>query len=163
MLCIRVADSPYRAVRRTKPLNVQVAPLASAGQRAAAVVFISAQEYQTVPASSVLQDLLNLTPAEARVTAALVSGKTIKQFAEETEVTLNTVRTHLKSVFSKTGVSRQSDLVRLRCDPYQVRASEAQHRCPEAARNARRFSSSGFNYVDNPTPCRPRLQLGRVA
>jgi DNA-binding CsgD family transcriptional regulator/PAS domain-containing protein len=92
---------------------LQVAPLASSGQRAAAVVFIRAPEYQTVSGSSVLQDLLDLTPAEARLTSALVSGKTIRQFAEEAEVTLNTARTHLKSVFSKTGVSRQADLVRL--------------------------------------------------
>jgi DNA-binding CsgD family transcriptional regulator/PAS domain-containing protein len=95
------------------PLKLQVAPLASCGPRAAAIVFITAPEYQRVSESSMLQDLLDLTPAEARLTAAVVSGKTIKQFAEEAEVTLNTARTHLKSVFAKTGVSRQADLVRL--------------------------------------------------
>jgi DNA-binding CsgD family transcriptional regulator/PAS domain-containing protein len=95
------------------PLKLQVVPLASSGPRAAAIVFISAPEYHPVSESSMLQDLLDLTPAEARLTAALVSGKTIKRFAEEAGVTLNTARTHLKSVFSKTGVSRQADLVRL--------------------------------------------------
>jgi len=95
------------------PLTLQVAPLASSVRRAAAIIFITAPEYQPVSGSLMLQDLLDLTPAEARLTAALVSGQTIKQFAEEAEVTLNTARTHLKSVFAKTGVSRQADLVRL--------------------------------------------------
>lgn len=94
------------------PLKLQVAPLSS-GSRAAAILLITAPEYQAVPESEMLQDLLDLTPAEARLAAALVAGKTIKQFAEEVEVTLNTARTQLKSVFSKTGVSRQADLVRL--------------------------------------------------
>jgi DNA-binding CsgD family transcriptional regulator len=57
--------------------------------------------------------LLDLTPAEARWTAVIAGGGTIQQFAQGSQVSLNTARTLLKRVFSKTGVSRQAELVRL--------------------------------------------------
>jgi DNA-binding CsgD family transcriptional regulator len=43
----------------------------------------------------------------------LVSGRDPKEIAEETETTQNTVRYQLKAVYRKTGVNRQTQLVRL--------------------------------------------------
>ena len=60
-----------------------------------------------------LMRLFGLTRAEARLTAALADGKSVEEIALENGTTLNTTRTHLKSVLSKTGTSRQGELVAL--------------------------------------------------
>ena len=61
----------------------------------------------------VLREGLGLTAAEADLAAALTSGQSLADHAEERERSLSTVRTHLRSVFAKTGTSRQSELVRM--------------------------------------------------
>jgi DNA-binding CsgD family transcriptional regulator len=43
----------------------------------------------------------------------LANGLTLDQASAELGVSRNTARTHLRSLFSKTGVSRQTMLVRL--------------------------------------------------
>jgi DNA-binding CsgD family transcriptional regulator/PAS domain-containing protein len=99
------------------PLKLQIAPLASSsgpvGRRASVAIFIAEPEPTAKPDPALLGALLDLSPAEARLTAAIASGGTIRQFAEQAGVSLNTTRTLLKRVFSKTGVSRQAELVRL--------------------------------------------------
>ena len=57
--------------------------------------------------------LFGLTPMEGNLLLALGEGQTLKQYSEDHHVTYNTARTHLRSVFAKTGTSKQSDLVRL--------------------------------------------------
>jgi pimeloyl-ACP methyl ester carboxylesterase/DNA-binding CsgD family transcriptional regulator len=52
-----------------------------------------------------------LTPAEARLTQKLVSGLTLDTYATEQGISLSTVKTQLKAVFSKTGVNRQAELI----------------------------------------------------
>jgi DNA-binding CsgD family transcriptional regulator len=100
-----------------RSLGVFVAPSVSVkmgiGARPAAVVFVTDPEQDISADAGQLEQLLELTPAEARLATALAQGQTVQEFAESAAVSLNTVRTHLKSIFSKTGVSRQSDLVRL--------------------------------------------------
>ena len=111
------------------PLRILAAPLADgfrgsaqrwgsirpghAGRRPAVVLFISSPGEASAPAAIRREQLLNLTPAEARLASALVEGKTVKEFAEEAGVSLNTARTHLKRVFHKTGVKRQAELMRV--------------------------------------------------
>ncbi len=60
-----------------------------------------------------LQGLFDLTPAEARIANGLLDGKTLGQIAVDRNISVQTVRTQLKSVLSKTRTSRQVDLVRL--------------------------------------------------
>ena len=57
--------------------------------------------------------LYGLTPAEGRLAALLANGKHIESAAHLLGVSIHTVRTHLKHIFSKTETSSQSDLVRL--------------------------------------------------
>jgi len=52
-----------------------------------------------------------LTPAEARVAAALARGQSPEQICLDAGVTINTVRSQLRSIFEKTGTSRQTELV----------------------------------------------------
>jgi DNA-binding CsgD family transcriptional regulator len=53
-----------------------------------------------------------LTAAEAKVARLLVADKTVTEISDVLAVTTNTVRFHLKQLFAKVGVRRQSELVR---------------------------------------------------
>ena len=57
--------------------------------------------------------LYDLSPAELRVASALVAGKSPLEYANEVGLTMNTVRTQLKNLYSKTYTHRQSELVAL--------------------------------------------------
>lgn len=57
--------------------------------------------------------LFGLTPAEARLLIALIDGLNLDQAAGRFEVSKNTLRNQLNQIFRKTGVSKQSELVRL--------------------------------------------------
>lgn len=54
-----------------------------------------------------------LTRAEARLAALLAKGSSLDEAAETLSVSVGTVRSQLKSIFAKTGVSRQPELVAL--------------------------------------------------
>ena len=58
-------------------------------------------------------ELFGLTATEARLAIRLADGLSLREAAELMEVTESTVRTYSKRIFGKTGVSRQSELVRL--------------------------------------------------
>ena len=60
-----------------------------------------------------VRPLYGLTEAEARVMAALALGATVDEIARTHGVRPSTVRAQVRSIFDKTGVHRQSDLVRL--------------------------------------------------
>lgn len=67
------------------------------------------------PAASVseagLRDRFGLTLAETRVALGLLAGRTSREIAERSGVSVHTVRNQLRSLFEKTGVTRQSELV----------------------------------------------------
>ncbi|HEX2018147.1 MAG TPA: helix-turn-helix transcriptional regulator [Aurantimonas sp.] len=65
------------------------------------------------PSVDIVQGLFDLTPAEARVAQGIGSGETVQTLAARFGLSAATVRTQLKSVFSKIGLSRQADLVSL--------------------------------------------------
>jgi DNA-binding CsgD family transcriptional regulator len=52
-----------------------------------------------------------LTPSEARLALHLVAGETLRSAEAKLSMTYETARTHLKSVFQKTGTCRQAELV----------------------------------------------------
>jgi DNA-binding CsgD family transcriptional regulator len=52
-----------------------------------------------------------LTPAEARLALHLVAGETLRSAEAKLRMTYETARTHLKSIFQKTGTCRQAELV----------------------------------------------------
>ncbi len=54
-----------------------------------------------------------LTRAEAALARWLADGGSVTGFAESRRVSPGTVRTHLKSIFAKTGVHRQAQLASL--------------------------------------------------
>lgn len=57
--------------------------------------------------------LYGLTPAQCRVALLLSDGHAPRKIASMVGVTDNTVHSQIKSIFSKTGVKRQGELIRL--------------------------------------------------
>jgi DNA-binding CsgD family transcriptional regulator len=60
-----------------------------------------------------LSKRFGLTDAEAGVAVHIIEGGSVDGYAERAKCSAATVRTHLKSVFRKTGISRQSELATL--------------------------------------------------
>jgi DNA-binding CsgD family transcriptional regulator len=76
-------------------------------------VFISDPNQQQPISIDSLVSVYNLTPSEAQVAISLANGHSIDEIANLTNHSSHTIRTQLKSVFRKTGVSRQSELMKL--------------------------------------------------
>lgn len=62
--------------------------------------------------NDLLRTNLGLTPAELRLASLLKDGTSINEAAGKLGVAVNTARNQLRSVFTKLGVNRQSDMVR---------------------------------------------------
>ncbi|MEQ8404965.1 MAG: helix-turn-helix transcriptional regulator [Oceanicaulis sp.] len=58
-----------------------------------------------------LSALFKLSPAEGRLAAGLAAGHTLAEISESSGAHISTLRAQLRSVFSKTGVSKQSEFV----------------------------------------------------
>lgn len=61
----------------------------------------------------VAKELFNFTPAETLLALQLANGLSLEEAAEKLGIMRNTARAHLRSIFSKTGVRRQAELVRV--------------------------------------------------
>jgi DNA-binding CsgD family transcriptional regulator/PAS domain-containing protein len=100
------------------PALIHVLPLASGDRRAriapraSAALFVTTVNHGALPAQS-LAALFDLTLAETRVLEGLLIGRTLSETAKTNAIALSTARTHMAKIFSKTGVSRQAELVRL--------------------------------------------------
>lgn len=103
---------------RRDPLTLLVTPLAPGhqgwlrpGARYLVLVFEPDQVAQ--PSGPVLQIALGLTAAEADLAGLLAAGLSLAEAAERKQLSIHTVRTQLKSIYGKTGVTTQSRLIRL--------------------------------------------------
>jgi DNA-binding CsgD family transcriptional regulator len=81
--------------------------------RAAAAVFITLSE--TVPSSDIagVAAAYNLTRAESRLLTELAKGHTLTEALVGLGIGEPTAKTQLRSIFAKTGVSRQAELIDL--------------------------------------------------
>jgi DNA-binding CsgD family transcriptional regulator len=89
------------------------APPGSPAGEAVSVAFLADPETGHVSTTDVLEQLYALTPAEAELVQLLAQGRSLEQVATTRSVTMNTVRSQLKQVFTKTDTKRQGELVRL--------------------------------------------------
>lgn len=93
---------------------VPLGPFSESRHRPAAVVFLRDPESNAVqPSHELVRRLFELTRMEATLALLLAEGYTLDEAAEKMNVRRNTARTHLRSIFCKTGVTRQTMLVRL--------------------------------------------------
>ena len=82
-------------------------------QRPSAAVFVRDTEGKAAPPVRLAQQLFQLTPAETALAIQLANGLSLEEAAEALNIRRNTARAHLRSIFSKTGVRRQTELVRI--------------------------------------------------
>lgn len=97
------------------PLMLMVTPvrLHSGQTHGAAMVFAFDPAYAPSLTVDRVRKLFGLTNAEAGLAVALCGGRTLDDISHERAVSLNTLRTQLKSIFAKTGTNRQTELVSL--------------------------------------------------
>ncbi len=101
--------------REGRPLVARIAPVVGRANdllaRESAIVMLTDLDADDVgPELTVLRGVFGLTPAEARLAAQIAAGKSLADIAQVERITRETVRGRLKSVFEKTGTSRQPDL-----------------------------------------------------
>jgi DNA-binding CsgD family transcriptional regulator len=117
--------APVAQIRRRngEPLSVQAIPLP---KRDRVLALSKTNEYvpecalvihgdrTPIPrvGPQLLRHVYGLTHAEVQIALAIADGETPKAYAERRGISKNTVATQLKSTFSKTGLKRQSELVR---------------------------------------------------
>jgi DNA-binding CsgD family transcriptional regulator len=77
------------------------------------VVATVAQKTGKAPPADMVRSLFDLSQAEARLAANLAAGLDLRDAVVSSGVTYATGRTYLARIFEKTGVNRQSELVRL--------------------------------------------------
>jgi len=80
---------------------------------AAAIGFLVQEGRAAIDPRAMLVALYLLTPAEAALAIALFEGATPESYGAQRQVSQSTLKTQLRAVFEKTGVHRQSDLMRL--------------------------------------------------
>jgi DNA-binding CsgD family transcriptional regulator len=78
-----------------------------------AVVYIRDAAGKSLASTAAAKQLFNLTPAETALAMELANGLSLEEAAEALNIRRNTARAHLRSSFSKTGVRRQTELVRI--------------------------------------------------
>ena len=76
-------------------------------------VFLSDPNLQQPISIDSLISVYSLTPSEAQVAISLANGHSIDQIASNSNHSAHTIRSQLKSIFRKTAVSRQSELIKL--------------------------------------------------
>ncbi|SUS07431.1 hypothetical protein DF3PA_70035 [Candidatus Defluviicoccus seviourii] len=79
----------------------------------AAILYVGDPDRVMVFDNARIAKLYGLSRAESRVAALLASGYRLEQAADMLGVAYETVRKHLKQIFSKTGTYRQAELVRI--------------------------------------------------
>jgi DNA-binding CsgD family transcriptional regulator/PAS domain-containing protein len=102
---------------RDRPLNVRVMPIRIESEtlddRPQAAIFVSDPDVRPHANERELRQLYALTASEARLAALLASGKSLDEASSAMGVTMNTARAYVKRVYNKTGVHRQSELIRI--------------------------------------------------
>ncbi|MNQ08793.1 hypothetical protein D3C85_215930 [compost metagenome] len=93
--------------------SIPLSASAEAGRAAAVELILRDSSRPAQPSEPLLRQLYQLTPAEASLAVLLGEGLTLEESASRLGISRNTARTHLRAVFAKTGVKRQTALVQL--------------------------------------------------
>ena len=104
----------------TKSLQIQILPLSTHrnnldlnAHKVCAVILVKSADNTVNQNDSFLQLRYGLTPAEIKLVTELANGLSLNQIAEKYQLSKHTVRSQIKSCFSKTGTHRQLELVKL--------------------------------------------------
>ncbi len=106
------AHDGERYVVHVLPLTAAARTATGKAYKAVAALFVRKVALDS-PSGELVARIFELTPAELRVLLAIVEVGGVPETAAALGVAETTVKTHLHRVFSKTGTSRQADLVKL--------------------------------------------------
>jgi DNA-binding CsgD family transcriptional regulator len=105
-----IGPIPVRTEDRHLPLAAYLLPMRASFGMTLGIMIVITPNKKGAPSTSLLQSLFALTPAEARVAALVGSGLSPREAAKELSISEGNLRTTLKHVFAKVGISRQSEL-----------------------------------------------------
>ncbi len=100
-------SSPISLLIRPIPQSTQIAD----GHPVVTVFITKPEETHDIP-PEIVQKFFGLTKTESIVTCLIAQGISVEEIAKRQGTSVYTVRTHVRSVFKKTGVSKQTELVR---------------------------------------------------
>src|SRR5215217_2850244 len=80
------------------------------GNRAALITITDPDREHSSGLIKALQQAFGLTPAEAQTASLVGSGLSPQDAADQCGLSVGTIRSELKSIFAKVGISRQSEL-----------------------------------------------------
>ncbi len=95
-------------------LEIIVAPVPNGGladSEARVLIYLFDAASPRQVSHDVLTGLYGLTQSEAKLVQLMSNGLTLDEAADELAISVNTARTHLKHVFHKTGINRQTELI----------------------------------------------------
>ena len=107
----------------SEPCRILVVPVPPAedGRDIAFVALLYPPNGMNDMSVEVLRQVYNLTEAQAEVARSLYSGRSVEDTALALNLSLNTIRTHLKHIFTKCEVSSQAELLHmLALGPYTL-------------------------------------------
>lgn len=112
-----IRSIPVAANKDRVPIVIHQVPVRRAAHdifsSAASLLVLTPVDRASVPTAEVLQGLFDLTPAEARIARGIGQAQSVEVLARINGVDRETVRSQLRAVLSKTGLSRQQELVSL--------------------------------------------------
>lgn len=83
------------------------------GEEPVLLVYVRDAEERMLLSDALARQLFGLTPSETALVIELANGLSLEEAAQSLGIRRNTARAHLRAIFSKTGVRRQTDLVRI--------------------------------------------------
>jgi len=108
-IIVRTKGRPF-AVLRAVGLDQNIRRFFTGARALITITPVQASQHEN---SDLVRQTLSLTPAEGRIAALLTDGTSLEMIASELRITRETVRGHVKAIFAKSGVRRQSELVAL--------------------------------------------------
>ena len=95
------------------PLNAARRKSVGSAEGAAHVLFVSRSDPKDTPVIAAFAERFGLTAQETRVLQSVIEAGSVPMAADILGISSSTARTHVTSIFDKTGVRRQADLLRL--------------------------------------------------
>ena len=117
--CVSTCKFAVRRRSGRRPYLVSVCPISRPGSRksetggAKAMVLIRDPDRSAALDAELLKQSYDLSVAETCLAAALDRGSTLREIADERDVSITTVRSQLYALMAKLDINRQTDLIRL--------------------------------------------------
>jgi DNA-binding CsgD family transcriptional regulator len=139
-----LADEPsFHVVRGDTPqANIVIQAMAVSGSTDEVV----GCRLRSAGSRSEIADLalaLGITPAQSGIVRRMILGSSLEQISEETGLSITTVRTHLRNIYARLGISSRDELFRL-CLPYVFLDEPERPRPPTPPQATRKAWSQRF-------------------